>query len=50
MTVTTDGGQSYSWALLAQYAASSFVLATDGYGGTMLSYVPPQQTQLAAAH
>ncbi|MET4092646.1 MULTISPECIES: FG-GAP-like repeat-containing protein [unclassified Bradyrhizobium] len=50
LTVTTDGGQSYSWALLAQYAASSFVLAADGNGGTMLSYVPPQQTLLAAAH
>ncbi|WP_445217969.1 beta strand repeat-containing protein [Bradyrhizobium sp. Pa8] len=50
LTVTTDGGQSYSWALLAQYSASSFVLSADGNGGTMLSYTPPQQTLLAAAH
>lgn len=50
LTVTTDGGQSYSWALLGQYAASSFVLASDGVGGTALSYVPQQQTLLAAAH
>ncbi|WP_441233690.1 hypothetical protein [Bradyrhizobium sp. 930_D9_N1_4] len=50
LTVTTDGGQSYSWALLGQYAASSFVLASDGNGGTALSYVPQQQTLLAAAH
>ncbi|MGM4960758.1 AIDA repeat-containing protein [Bradyrhizobium barranii] len=50
LTVTTDGGQSYSWALLAQYSASSFVLASDGNGGTVLNYTPPQQTLLAAAH
>lgn len=50
LTVTTDGGQSYSWALLAQYSASSFVLTSDGNGGTALNYVPPQQPQLAAAH
>ncbi|WP_129275814.1 FG-GAP-like repeat-containing protein [Bradyrhizobium betae] len=50
LTVTTDGGQSYSWALLAQYSASSFVLSADGNGGTLLSYQPPQQAQLAAAH
>ncbi|WP_456617383.1 FG-GAP-like repeat-containing protein [Bradyrhizobium sp. P5_C12] len=50
LTVTTDGGQSYSWALLAQYAASSFALSADGNGGTVLSYTPPQQTLLAAAH
>ncbi|MET3995788.1 FG-GAP-like repeat-containing protein [Bradyrhizobium sp. 482_C4_N1_1] len=50
LTVTTDGGQSYSWALLAQYSASSFVLASDGNGGTVLNYTPPQQMLLAAAH
>lgn len=50
LTVTTEGGQSYSWALLAQYSASSFVLTSDGNGGTALNYVPPQQGQLAAAH
>ena len=50
LTVTTDSGQSYSWALLAQYSASSFVLASDGNGGTALSYVPQQQSLLAAAH
>lgn len=50
LTITTDGGQSYSWALLAQYSASSFVLSADGNGGTTLSYQPPQQSLLAAAH
>ncbi|MDI3566995.1 FG-GAP-like repeat-containing protein [Bradyrhizobium sp. Arg816] len=50
LTVTTDGGQSYSWALLAQYSASSFALSADGNGGTVLSYTPPQQALLAAAH
>ena len=45
LTVTTDGGQSYSWALLAQYSASSFVLASDGNGGTVLNYTPPQQSR-----
>lgn len=50
LTVKTEGGQSYSWALLAQYSASSFVLTSDGNGGTALNYVPPQQAQLAAAH
>jgi autotransporter passenger strand-loop-strand repeat protein len=50
LTVTTDGGQSYSWALLAQYSASSFALSSDGSGGTLLTYQPPQQSLLAAAH
>ncbi len=50
LTVTTDSGQSYSWALLAQYSASSFTLSSDGNGGTYLGYAPPQQALLAAAH
>ena len=50
LTITTDGGQSYSLALLGQYSASSFVLSADGNGGTTLSYQPPQQSLLAAAH
>jgi len=50
LTITTDGGQSYALALLGQYSASSFVLSADGSGGTTLSYQPPQQALLAAAH
>lgn len=50
LTVTTSGGASYSWDLLAQYSASSFVLQGDGLGGTVLSYEPPAQMQLAVSH
>jgi autotransporter passenger strand-loop-strand repeat protein len=49
LTITTSTGDSFSWALLAQYSASSFVLASDNAGGTMLSY-EPAPTMLAASH
>jgi hypothetical protein len=36
----------HSIALLSQYMASSFVTPSDGHGGTMITYPPPNQQPL----
>ena len=46
-----DGLHAQSIALLGQYMASSFVMASDGHGGTLITDPPPsQQTLLAHPH
>jgi hypothetical protein len=48
----TDGAQQAHIALLGQYIASGFQTASDGDGGTSVTYIPPAgaATFLAAAH
>jgi hypothetical protein len=45
MTIS-DGFHAQSVALLGQYMASSFVMASDGHGGTMITDPPPSQQSL----
>ena len=42
----TDGTHAANIALLGQYMASSFVTASDGHGGTMITDPPPSQQSL----
>jgi hypothetical protein len=42
----SDGLHAQSVALLGQYMASSFVMASDGHGGTMITDPPASQQQL----
>jgi hypothetical protein len=42
----SDGFHAQSVALLGQYMASSFVMASDGHGGTLITDPPPSQQQL----
>jgi hypothetical protein len=47
----SDGSHATSLALLGQYAAASFVMASDGHGGTMITDAPAnQQTWLSLPH
>lgn len=48
----SDGVHTANIALLGQYAASSFVTASDGHGGTLITDPPAlaAQTQLAQPH
>lgn len=46
----SQGAEQLSLALLGQYSASQFSLAADGHGGAQLTYVPPEQRQLAVPH
>jgi Tryptophan-rich Synechocystis species C-terminal domain/Putative esterase len=48
----SDGAHTANIALLGQYAASSFVTATDGHGGTLIAEQLAQvvQTQLTLPH
>ena len=39
----TDGRHAASIALLRNYMAGSFVTVADGYGGTLISEVPPNE-------
>jgi autotransporter passenger strand-loop-strand repeat protein len=54
LTMTTGSGGSYSWALIGQYAAADIGIASDGAGGTLLTYNPADTTHTinlaAAAH
>ena len=45
----SDGLHAQSVALLAQYMASSFVMASGGHGGTLITE-PPSNQQLFLAH
>jgi hypothetical protein len=42
----SDGLHAQSLALLGQYAASGFVTASGGHGGTLITDPPPNQEQL----
>jgi hypothetical protein len=42
----SDGTHATSLALLGQYMASSFVMASDGHGGTLITDPPLSQQQL----
>jgi hypothetical protein len=47
----SDGTHTANLALLGQYMASSFVLSTDGHGGTLITDPPPTAgQQLTAPH
>jgi len=47
----SDGPHATGLALLGQYAASSFVMASDGHGGTLISEpAPSQQSLLTLPH
>jgi hypothetical protein len=47
----SDGSHTVSLAMLGQYTAADFALASDGHGGTMISDPGVQaQNQLAPAH
>jgi hypothetical protein len=50
--MVSDGVHVANVALLGQYAASSFVAASDGHGGTLVTDPPAlaPQTQLTHAH
>ena len=52
LTVDDHNGDVASIALLGQYLASSFVLASGGHGGTVIPTDPPaaQMIQLASSH
>jgi hypothetical protein len=41
-----DGSHNANIALLGQYMASSFVMASDGHGGTLITDPPSSQTQI----
>jgi hypothetical protein len=41
-----DGSHNANIALLGQYMASSFVMASDGHGGTLITDPPMSQTQI----
>jgi hypothetical protein len=43
MLTVTDGVHTSNLALLGQYAASSFAMASDGHGGTLITDPPPSQ-------
>lgn len=48
MLTISDGVNSASLALLGQYSAASFALASDGHGGTMITeHVVMPQANLA---
>jgi hypothetical protein len=42
----SDGLHAQNVALLGQYMASSFVMASDGHGGTLITDPPASQQQL----
>jgi hypothetical protein len=42
----TDGASIVNIALLGQYMASSFVTASEGHGGTLITDLPPNHQQL----
>jgi len=42
----TDGSHIANIALLGQYTASSFIMASDGHGGTLISDPPVTQQQI----
>jgi HYR domain len=42
----SDGSHNANIALLSQYMASSFVMASDGHGGTLITDPPSGQTQI----
>jgi choice-of-anchor A domain-containing protein len=42
----SDGAHTANLALLGQYMASSFAVASDGHGGTLISDPPPSQQQV----
>jgi hypothetical protein len=44
----SDGAHTASLTLLGQYAASSFGMASDGHGGTLITDPPPSQQVLLA--
>ena len=44
----SDGLRAQSVALLGQYMASSFVMGSDGHGGTFITDPPPSQQSLLA--
>jgi Ca2+-binding RTX toxin-like protein len=44
----SDGSDAAGAALLGQYMASSFVVASDGLGGTTMTDPPPSEQQLLA--
>ncbi|MGA2044046.1 MAG: hypothetical protein ABSG83_11825, partial [Roseiarcus sp.] len=47
----TDGAHFADIALLGQYAAASFVTASDGHGGTLISAPSAvAQTELSVPH
>jgi hypothetical protein len=46
MLSVSDGTHLANIALLGQYAAASFVAASDGHGGTLITDPPPSQQQL----
>jgi hypothetical protein len=48
--VVTDGTLTAKIALLGQYAASGFHKASDGVGGTYVTYTPPAASSLAIPH
>jgi hypothetical protein len=49
LTVDDHNGNVANIALLGQYSASSFVLASDGHGGTLVTDPPSQHLSLFAA-
>ena len=47
----SDGAHVANIALLGNYIASAFAMASDGHGGTLITDPPPsQQTLLAYPH
>jgi hypothetical protein len=46
----SDGPHARSLALLGQHMASSFVMGSDGHGGTLNTDPPPNQQHLLTAH
>ena len=45
---STDGALTAKIALLGQYVASAFHTASDGVGGTYVTYTPPVAPPLIA--
>ncbi len=46
----SDGRHTAAFALLGNYMAGSFVAATDGHGGTLITEANPQQQQPLLTH
>jgi hypothetical protein len=46
----TDGALQAKITLLGQYSASAFHKASDGLGGTLVTYTPPAASALALPH
>lgn len=44
----TSAGGAFSWGLLGQYAAADFTLASDGLGGTMLTFQPSDNSHVVS--